>query len=256
MNKSETAPVVRRTGNQQLAVIVFGLSFVVLLIGMFGGILPGFFLFTAGFIGLVSVWSVFQTRRTSITSARVPLALALLIVSIAAIVFVLLGYRLNQFLILIGAVVALVNVWWLWGEKIADVSRVTDADSCENCEDLKNSLSEAKVEIKRLKASRTTAAGNSEPVKVENETSGEDGGRPDNLYETRPNEVDELKKINGIGPKFEGILNSIGVYTYAQVAGFSEQDVEWLAGQLGAFPDRIKRDGWVAQAAKLDSEAD
>ena len=74
---------------------------------------------------------------------------------------------------------------------------------------------------------------------------------PENLFRERPNNVDDLKEINGIGPVFEKLLNDNGVYQFAQIAGFSNQDVEWMVGQLGAFPDRIERDDWVGQAKKL-----
>ena len=78
-----------------------------------------------------------------------------------------------------------------------------------------------------------------------------DAPKPANLLSEAPAEVDDLKKIKGVGPKFEGLLNSFGIYKYEQLAAFSAKDVEWLAAELGSFPDRIDRDGWVQQAGEL-----
>ena len=78
-----------------------------------------------------------------------------------------------------------------------------------------------------------------------------DAPAPTNLLKEAPTDVDDLKKIKGVGPKFEGLLNSFGIYQYAQLAAFSAKDVEWLAAELGSFPDRIDRDEWVKQAKDL-----
>lgn len=66
----------------------------------------------------------------------------------------------------------------------------------------------------------------------------------------RPAMPDDLKAIPGIGPKVEQVLNGVGVWTYAQVAGWTPQEVAWVEDALG-FKGRIGRDGWLAQAAKL-----
>ena len=78
-----------------------------------------------------------------------------------------------------------------------------------------------------------------------------DAPAPKNLLSEAPAEVDDLKKIKGVGPKFEGLLNSFGIYKYEQLAAFSAKDVEWLAAELGSFPDRIDRDEWVQRAGAL-----
>jgi len=61
---------------------------------------------------------------------------------------------------------------------------------------------------------------------------------------------DDLKAISGIGPKVEKVLNDLGVWTYAQVAGWKKEEIAWLDDYL-SFKGRIDRDGWVAQAARL-----
>jgi NADH-quinone oxidoreductase subunit E len=63
-------------------------------------------------------------------------------------------------------------------------------------------------------------------------------------------QADDLKRISGIGPKLEQVLNSMGVRRYADVASWSDKDVQRIDTQLG-FGGRIARDGWVEQAKAL-----
>ena len=77
---------------------------------------------------------------------------------------------------------------------------------------------------------------------------------PAGLLSQRPAEVDDLKRIKGIGPVLERVLNENGIYQYRQLARFSPQDVEWINQAIDAFPGRIQRDGWVAQAQALHQE--
>ncbi|MGF1446073.1 MAG: hypothetical protein ACFBRM_07705 [Pikeienuella sp.] len=74
---------------------------------------------------------------------------------------------------------------------------------------------------------------------------------PANLFESRPDHVDDLQKIKGIGPKMEGLLNARGVFQYAQLAAFTEADLAWLDDATGSFPGRAARDEWVSQAQAL-----
>lgn len=66
----------------------------------------------------------------------------------------------------------------------------------------------------------------------------------------RPATPDDLKAISGVGPKVEQVLNGFGVWTYAQVAGWTAEEIAWVEDTLG-FKGRIGRDGWLAQAATL-----
>ena len=61
---------------------------------------------------------------------------------------------------------------------------------------------------------------------------------------------DNLQKISGIGPKYEEILNEMGIYYYAQIVGWTPAEVAWLDDRLG-FPGRIQRDRWQEQAKLL-----
>jgi len=63
--------------------------------------------------------------------------------------------------------------------------------------------------------------------------------------------TDDLKVVNGIGPKMESVLNSFGITSWEQLAAFSAADVEKVTKALDTFPGRIERDEWVAQAKDL-----
>ena len=76
----------------------------------------------------------------------------------------------------------------------------------------------------------------------------EDKNRPAGI--DKPALVDDLKLISGVGPKIEGVLHTLGIYTFAQVASWKKAEREWVDGYL-SFHGRIDRDDWVKQAKAL-----
>jgi NADH-quinone oxidoreductase subunit E len=66
----------------------------------------------------------------------------------------------------------------------------------------------------------------------------------------RGGKADDLKKIKGVGPKLEGVLNGLGVYHFDQIAAWTGSDISWVDERL-KFKGRIERDGWVGQAKSL-----
>lgn len=76
----------------------------------------------------------------------------------------------------------------------------------------------------------------------------DDADRPAGI--TKPASPDDLKMISGVGPKIEGILNSLGIYTFSQVASWRKRERDWVDGYLN-FKGRIERDDWVRQAKAL-----
>lgn len=62
---------------------------------------------------------------------------------------------------------------------------------------------------------------------------------------------DDLKVVNGIGPKMEELLNSFGIQSWEQLAWLSSDEVQRLDDALEEFPGRIERDEWVPQANDL-----
>lgn len=76
----------------------------------------------------------------------------------------------------------------------------------------------------------------------------DDKSRPAGIE--KPATPDNLKLVSGIGPKIEGILHSLGIYTFAQIASWKKQERDWVDGYLN-FKGRIDRDDWVRQADAL-----
>jgi predicted flap endonuclease-1-like 5' DNA nuclease len=62
---------------------------------------------------------------------------------------------------------------------------------------------------------------------------------------------DDLQQIRGIGRAFERELKRIGVRTFAQIAAWTQADIDAIAPQIKAQPERIRRDGWVQHASEL-----
>ena len=62
---------------------------------------------------------------------------------------------------------------------------------------------------------------------------------------------DDLKRIKGVGPKLEKLLNSLGVTSYSQIAAWDDDEIDRIDARLGAFAGRIRRDDWPAQASHL-----
>ena len=66
-------------------------------------------------------------------------------------------------------------------------------------------------------------------------------------------EGDDLRRIKGVGPKLVTLLNSLGITTFAEIAAWSEADIDRIDTQLGAFAGRIRRDNWIEQAKMLSA---
>ncbi|RBI83202.1 50S ribosomal protein L21 [Rhodosalinus halophilus] len=64
---------------------------------------------------------------------------------------------------------------------------------------------------------------------------------------------DDLTKLSGVGPKLAEKLQSAGVTSFAQIAGWTEEDVAKMDEAL-SFKGRIEREGWVEQAKALAAE--
>ena len=82
----------------------------------------------------------------------------------------------------------------------------------------------------------------------------EGGGlRPSALAAPEGGKADDLKRIRGVGPKLEALLHSLGIFHFAQVAGWSDAELAWIDDNLEGFKGRASRDGWIAQARVLAS---
>ena len=77
--------------------------------------------------------------------------------------------------------------------------------------------------------------------------------KPATLNKPRKGGADDLKKIKGVGPKLETMLNDMGFYHFDQIANWSDAEVNWVNQNLTGFKGRVTRDDWVAQAKTLAS---
>jgi NADH-quinone oxidoreductase subunit E len=66
----------------------------------------------------------------------------------------------------------------------------------------------------------------------------------------KPETPDDLKLISGVGPKLEQVLNGLGVWTFAQIAGWQPEEAAWVDDYL-QFGGRVERDSWISQAGTL-----
>jgi len=103
------------------------------------------------------------------------------------------------------------------------------------------------AEVAAAAASETTAP---EPAPAEKTAAlaPEDFRRPAEIE--RPESPDDLKLINGVGPKLEQVLNGLGVWTFAQIAGWQPEEAAWVDDYL-QFGGRVERDSWISQAGEL-----
>ncbi|HSM40374.1 MAG TPA: oligopeptide/dipeptide ABC transporter ATP-binding protein, partial [Afifellaceae bacterium] len=76
------------------------------------------------------------------------------------------------------------------------------------------------------------------------------GKRPAGLSAPRGTGADDLTRVKGIGPVNQTKLNELGIYHFDQIAAWSQAEIDWV-GEFLAFPGRIERENWVAQAALL-----
>jgi predicted flap endonuclease-1-like 5' DNA nuclease len=69
-------------------------------------------------------------------------------------------------------------------------------------------------------------------------------------------EQDDLRLLSGVDAATAQRLNALGVWTYAQIARWSDENARWIGSYL-AFPGRVEAENWVAQARERvrDGEA-
>lgn len=95
-------------------------------------------------------------------------------------------------------------------------------------------------------ASAKAKAKASKPAKAKTD------GRPPRMK--KPARPDDLKRISGVGPKLETVLNGLGIYKFEQIAAWKKAERDWIDDHLN-FKGRIERDNWVKQAKAFAREA-
>ncbi len=77
-----------------------------------------------------------------------------------------------------------------------------------------------------------------------------DEAKPRTMTAPRKSGADDLKRITGIGPQLERMLNEMGFWHFDQIAKWGPREIAWVDSRL-KFKGRIIRDDWVAQATSL-----
>ena len=77
--------------------------------------------------------------------------------------------------------------------------------------------------------------------------------KPRTMAAPRKAGADDLKRISGVGPKLEGVLNELGFWHFDQIAKWTDAEVAWVDSRL-KFKGRIERDNWIDQAAAFAAE--
>lgn len=65
---------------------------------------------------------------------------------------------------------------------------------------------------------------------------------------------DDLTRMKGVGPKLAARLGEIGITRFAQIAALTPAEAEALDARLGSFQGRMARDRWVEQAGYLATD--
>jgi predicted flap endonuclease-1-like 5' DNA nuclease len=78
------------------------------------------------------------------------------------------------------------------------------------------------------------------------------GSKPAGIAAPPAGEADDLKWIKGIGPRNERACHALGIYQFRQIAVWTPDEAIWVGHHM-AFPGRIEREHWIAQARLLAS---
>ncbi|SFG49385.1 NADH-quinone oxidoreductase subunit E [Sulfitobacter dubius] len=114
---------------------------------------------------------------------------------------------------------------------------------------------EAEATSKSKPRSKRDPKGESaDAAKAETSAPAAPGQKPAQLDGPREGGADDLKKIKGVGPKLEQMLNGMGFYHFDQIAQWGPEEVAWVDQNLEGFKGRVSRDTWVEQAARLAEE--
>ncbi|UDL89865.1 NADH-ubiquinone dehydrogenase [Mesorhizobium sp. PAMC28654] len=106
-------------------------------------------------------------------------------------------------------------------------------------------------DVTDIAAPAVEEAANATPAATDDAPTGllpEDFQQPKSM--DRPALPADLKKISGVGPKLEKVLNGLGIWTFGQIAAWTPEQIAWVDDYL-SLKGRIGRDDWTRQAAAL-----
>jgi predicted flap endonuclease-1-like 5' DNA nuclease len=152
----------------------------------------------------------------------------------------------NWVLLVLGAAVALIALWWLIGSSSKRSPEAITRDAREQ------EISPV-VTGPAAMPFDVPPPMDAVPVTAEPEVLAEPEALAQPLRPIPAGPPDELTRMKGVGPKVAALLNGMGVIRYDQIAAWTDDDVARVDGQLGAFKGRIVRDQWVEQARLLSA---
>ncbi|MGN6289309.1 MAG: hypothetical protein ACTHNA_08625 [Sphingopyxis terrae] len=186
----------------------------------------------------------------------------------------------NWIIAVVGLVVAVVLLWWLFGRKRPDEAAPPAAMPAEP----KKPLEAAKPDIVKAEPARfkpkESAPASPPPPPAAPPTASDipaeptvppapapaaqapepEPAAPPSVAPAPPAEAapapaaakaDNLQLLKGVGPKMATLLGGLGVTSFAQIAAWTDADIAAIDPQLGAFQGRIARDNIVDQAGYL-----
>jgi len=66
--------------------------------------------------------------------------------------------------------------------------------------------------------------------------------------------ADDLTRLNGVGPAYAKKLVAQGVTTFAQIAAWTDADVDALEGEITGLKAKVEKDDLIGQAKQLAKE--
>ncbi|HJO03279.1 MAG TPA: hypothetical protein QGG47_04825 [Acidobacteriota bacterium] len=78
-----------------------------------------------------------------------------------------------------------------------------------------------------------------------------EGRQMRSLLRVEPPTGDDLTAIKGTGSKTADLLNGAGIFTYAQIASWTQTDVEWIEAREPRLAGRIRLEEWVQSAREI-----
>lgn len=156
--------------------------------------------------------------------------------------------------VLLSGVIGLATGWWIWRAR-ADTDGVIAAPYIPPAPPEEELIEETPVETSPADAAPDTvqaAAPSEEPPEAEPEAEAPPEPAAASPFLDAPDgEPDDLTRIKGVGPKLNDMLHAIGVYHFAQIAGWNADEITEVDARLEAFQGRIERDRWAEQAGYL-----
>jgi len=128
----------------------------------------------------------------------------------------------------------------IWAKRKAEEDAALEREIVGIVEDEAKETPVAKPAAERAPAADTPVA---KPVAEPAPAAGADDGTQA--------DADELTDIKGIGAISKERLASIGVTTFAQIAAWSDDDLEAASAIIKISPERIRREDWVGQARAM-----